>query len=359
MTSSTAWDLLVRRDDLTAFECVPADPPPLEAGAARLAVERVSLTANNVTYAHLGERAGYWSAFPAPEGFGRIPAWGFGVVEETAHPGVRVGERFYGYFPLSTHLTVRPAATATGFADTAPHRRGLHGFYGDYRKVAPYEPGDDLRTALRPVYRSSLLLAESVADSAERRPLSVVVSSASSKTALGLAERLGAESGVVTHGLTSPGNLAFVAATGCYDEVRPYGAVAELDPAGPVVFVDLTRDQDLVSAVHHRLAGRLVRSILVGGTHASRPLDATGLPGPAPERFFAPRAEEERRVSMDADARRRQYEAAEERFTERAAQWFRVTTRIGPDAMADTFRRLLHGPGDPATVQVLRPTAKS
>ncbi|MCQ8829043.1 DUF2855 family protein [Streptomyces malaysiensis] len=362
MASSTAWDLLVRRDNLTAFECVPADPAPLEPGTARLAVERIALTANNVTYAHLGERAGYWTAFPAPEGFGRIPAWGFGVVEETAHPEVSVGERFYGYFPLSTHLTVHPAPSATGFTDTAPHRRRLHDFYSDYRRVGPYEPSDDLRTALRPAYRSSLLLAGSVTAATDRRPLSVVVSSASSKTALGLAERLGAESDVVTYGLTSPANRAFVDATGCYDEVRPYTAVAELDPAGPAVFADLTRNQDVVSAVHHRLAGRLIRSILVGGTHASRPLDPAGLPGPAPERFFAPSAEEEARRAVGAggaEARRREYQAAEERFTERAADWFRVTTRTGPDAMADAFRQLIQGPGDPAAVRVVRPAAAS
>ncbi|QDL68864.1 hypothetical protein [Streptomyces malaysiensis] len=93
---------------------------------------------------------------------------------------------------------------------------------------------------------------------------------------------------------------------------------------------------------------------------AGPPLDPAGLPGPAPERFFAPSAEEEARRALGADgadARRREYQVAEERFTERAADRFRVTTR--PDAMADAFRQLLQGPGDPAAVRVVRPTAAS
>lgn len=101
----------------------------------------------------------------------------------------------------------------------------------------------------------------------------------------------------------------------------------------------------------------------VGSTRpAGLPLDPAGLPDPAPERFFAPSAEEEARRAVGADGadtRRREYQAAEERFTERAAYWFRVTTRTGPDAMADAFRQLIQGPGDPAVVRVVRPTAAS
>ena len=46
----------------------------------QLRVERFGLTANNVTYGAFGDQLGYWQFFAAPEGWGRIPVWGFGEV---------------------------------------------------------------------------------------------------------------------------------------------------------------------------------------------------------------------------------------------------------------------------------------
>src|SRR6478609_6290427 len=40
--------------------------------------------------------------------------------------GVAVGERFYGYFPVASHLRMRPVrVTGRGFYDGAPHRGEL------------------------------------------------------------------------------------------------------------------------------------------------------------------------------------------------------------------------------------------
>ena len=41
-------------------------------------VDRFALTANNITYAVMGNQLKYWSLFPAPSGFGIVPVWGFG-----------------------------------------------------------------------------------------------------------------------------------------------------------------------------------------------------------------------------------------------------------------------------------------
>jgi len=43
-------------------------------GEAQLLVERFALSANNITYAIKGEELGYWRLFPAPPGWGVIPA---------------------------------------------------------------------------------------------------------------------------------------------------------------------------------------------------------------------------------------------------------------------------------------------
>ena len=51
-------------------------------------VDRFAFTANNITYAVLGDELKYWQLFPAPEGFGNIPVWGFGEVIASKHPAI-------------------------------------------------------------------------------------------------------------------------------------------------------------------------------------------------------------------------------------------------------------------------------
>ncbi len=98
-------------------------------GEIRLRVERFGLTANNVTYGAFGDQLGYWRFFPAPEGWGRIPVWGFGVVTASGVDGVAVGERFYGYFPMSSTVTLQPRVDGAGFVECSPARADLWSAY--------------------------------------------------------------------------------------------------------------------------------------------------------------------------------------------------------------------------------------
>ena len=80
----------MRRDDLASCELVEGESlrEDLDEGEAQLRVERFALTTNNVTYAALGEQLGYWRLFPAPEGWGRIPAWGYARVVGSRSPAL-------------------------------------------------------------------------------------------------------------------------------------------------------------------------------------------------------------------------------------------------------------------------------
>ena len=51
-----------------------SEPGPAE---VVFGVERFGLSANNVTYALLGDTFGYWDLFPAASGWGQIPVWGY------------------------------------------------------------------------------------------------------------------------------------------------------------------------------------------------------------------------------------------------------------------------------------------
>src|SRR5687768_6210832 len=120
---TTVRDFLVRRDDLRTTRVADAALPALGDGQVRLRLDAFGFTANNVTYAAIGEMMHYWDFFPAADGWGRIPVWGFADVAASRHPDIRVGERFYGYFPMSTHLDVlADEVRADGFTDVTAHR---------------------------------------------------------------------------------------------------------------------------------------------------------------------------------------------------------------------------------------------
>ena len=88
-------DFVVARNDLQQSKVIDTQLPDTAAlpdDALLVKVTRFAFTANNITYAVLGEHLKYWQLFPAPAGFGNIPVWGFGEVIASKHPGISEGE---------------------------------------------------------------------------------------------------------------------------------------------------------------------------------------------------------------------------------------------------------------------------
>jgi Protein of unknown function (DUF2855) len=300
MNAGTGQRLFIARNDLRSLRFGP-DPDatrPLEAGQARLALESFALTANNITYAAFGEAMKYWQFFPAPDAaWGCLPVWGFGSVVESRADGVAVGQRVYGYFPAGTHLVAQPArAGAAGFVDAAPHRQELAAVYQAYTFCAndpSWSPRlEGLQAVLKPLFTTSFLLDDALAENNFHGAQQLLLSSASSKTAYGtafcLALRRGTPGAPKVVGLTSPGNLAFTRGLGCYDEVRPYADVPALDATVPTLYIDFAGDAALRRSVHEHWRERLVYSSSIGGTHWEALGSGGGLPGPRPTLFFAP-----------------------------------------------------------------------
>src|SRR5215207_1667689 len=159
------WTLAVSRADVSDTSLLSADTPVAGEGEAVLRVERVGLTTNNTTYASLGDALRYWQFFPAPDGLGIVPVWGFATVEASAVPEVAVGTRVYGYLPSASHLVVRPvSAGARGFRDGAAHRAQLPGVYNSYAAVegdpAYSADTEDLQVIYRPLFTTSFVLAD-------------------------------------------------------------------------------------------------------------------------------------------------------------------------------------------------------
>ena len=129
----TSTDFIVARNDLQQCKVIETQLPEsaaLPEDGLLIKVDRFAFTANNITYAVLGDRLKYWQLFPAPQNFGNIPVWGFGEVIASNHPGIAVGERLFGYFPMATHLVIEAAdVSKRGLRDarraSARHSAGL------------------------------------------------------------------------------------------------------------------------------------------------------------------------------------------------------------------------------------------
>jgi hypothetical protein len=256
-------------------------------------VDRFAFTANNITYAMLGDVMKYWHLFPAPDGFGNIPVWGFGEVVASRHPQIEEGERLFGYFPMATHLVIEAAdVSKRGFRDSAAHRQSVAPVYNAYSRVSdnPAFTGcdGDYQALLRALFMLSFLVDDYLAEAEFFGAKQVILSSASSKTAFGLAHLLHTQRQPIrVIGLTSPGNTDFIASLGCYHEVLPYDRVDTLPPEQPSAFVDMAGNADLRSRLHRHFGDRLVHSGRVGLTHQDM-ADAGELPGAKPSWFFAP-----------------------------------------------------------------------
>ena len=102
-------------------------------------IDTFGLTANNVTYAVVGDLMGYWRFFPtADDPWGRVPVWGFADVEASSHADVAEGERYFGYWPMSSHVLLEPVGVGPhGFTDGAAHRADLSPIYNRYQRAAP------------------------------------------------------------------------------------------------------------------------------------------------------------------------------------------------------------------------------
>lgn len=162
-------DFLVRKDQLATTALRTTPTPALPEGQVRVRIASFALTSNNITYAAMGDAMQYWRFFPVTDtgsdgvAWGRIPVWGFGVVSESRHPQVAVGERLYGYFPMSSSVDLAPERiSATAFSDAAPHRAELHAVYNQYTRCAtdPFYTAhtEDVQALLRPLFITSWLI---------------------------------------------------------------------------------------------------------------------------------------------------------------------------------------------------------
>ncbi|MDO8448149.1 MAG: DUF2855 family protein [Rhodoferax sp.] len=362
----TTLDFLVRKDQLATTELRWTQDLPLSDGEIRLRIDKFALTSNNITYAAFGDAMNYWSFFPASPSddgnWGRIPVWGFGTVMQSLHPGVAVGEKLYGYYPMSSSVVLKPARLSpAGFSDGAAHRASLHPVYNQYLRCSadPFYTADteDTQALLRPLFITSWLIDDFLADNdffgavvAGGQPALMLLSSASSKTAYGTAFQLAQRAGIDVVGLTSAANVGFCESLGCYHRVLTYDQLDQLDAAAACLYVDFAGNADLRRAIHSRFAN-LKYSSSIGGTHVDQLGGAKDLPGPRATLFFAPAQIKKRNSDWGAEGLGQRLVQAWQAFVAKvsdpAGAWLVVEQHQGPVAVEEAYRQVLGGRGDP------------
>ncbi|GAB3325251.1 DUF2855 family protein [Geodermatophilus aquaeductus] len=350
------WTLQVARDDLSRTRRRALELAPLQPGEALLRVERVGLTANNVTYAVLGDSFRYWEFFPAPPGWGTVPVWGFAEVVASEADGVGVGARLYGYLPTASHLRVRPGRVdERGFRDASPHRATLPSPYNAYALTGAdpaYDAAqEDLQVLFRPLYWTSFMLVDWLVDNDLLGARSVVLSSASSKTAYGAAFGLHRQ-GIEVVGLTSPRNTAFVRGLGCYDRVLTYAEVDRLPLDRPALYADLAGSPELTAALRAHLGDRLVHEVVVGVTNQEAAVAGT-LADTGPAMFFAPDQMRKRIGDWGRPGLDRRFAESWRAFAPVAATWVDVVEGAGPEALERVWREVQAGTADPRAGHVV------
>jgi hypothetical protein len=177
-------DFLIKKDNLSRTKFIEGeiDLNELKSGQVLCLVDKFAFTTNNITYAMLGNsRLRYWQFFPASEdGWGKLPVWGYADVIHSYHEEIAEGERLFGYFPLATHLVIEAdKATPFNFVDSAAHRRELSPIYNQYSRTGQKGAHEGLQALFRPLFITSFLIDDFLADNGFFGGQTVVISSAS------------------------------------------------------------------------------------------------------------------------------------------------------------------------------------
>ena len=266
-------EMWVDRTDYHHTRVVQGDMPTPGEGEILVAIDKFAMTANNVTYAASGDMFGYWQFYPTGEDpWGKVTVWGIAEVLVSHAEGIAVGERLYGFFPMASHVVMRPGeCSERGFTDAMPHRGALPGLYNYYARTksesVQLQALEDQRCIFFPPFMTGYVIADLLLDNDWFGVQQVVIGSASSKTGFSTAAfiRAAGFQGAIA-GLTSDQNVAFSEALGCYDRVVSYSEVGSVANE-PSAYIDIAGDVSLRSRLHHSLQNNAAHTLLVGATH--------------------------------------------------------------------------------------------
>lgn len=360
MPDPTLKQIEVVRDDFVRSRITEHALPDLAPGQVLARIDTFALTANNVSYAVSGDMLGYWRFFPCPEPWGVLPVWGFATVVRSRCEALAEGERIWGFLPMASHAVLEPGEVSErGFADVAAHRQGLADVYNRYQRTRADPPElaglEAERSALVPLFTTSFMIDDFLADNDWFGARQLLVLSASSKTGFGLADLAGRRDGkpVRVVGATSAGNRDFVGSLGVCDQVVSYDEIETLDPQVATVVVDMAGSAEVRTRVHGHFRDRLTHSCVVGVTHWDKRGQRADLPGPKPTFFFGPGQAAKRDAEWGPGVMRQRAQVEALRIARATAHLRTVEVVGGAEACRRAWTDLLAGRVGPERVLML------
>ncbi len=363
MKSIQAINFIVQKDKLQNTKIIEKSyPAELDENQVLFEIDFFSLTSNNITYGVIGEKIGYWQFFPTEDGYGIIPAWGFANVIQSTHPEVKLGQRFYGYYPMGSHLLVNPdKISANGFVDAKPHRRALPPIYNYYANIE-VDPtispdSEKLISIFRPLFATSFLIDDHLAKMEFFKASQIVLTSASSKTAMALVCLLahrkkteGLEVNII--GLTSKSNMDFVNELGWYDQVLDYEEIDQLNSNQKHVVVDFTGNHQTQFDLQTALGDQLAYNCLVGLVDWQHMRGEQKLPKKG-EFFFAPTYAEKRQKEWGVAELNKRLGLSWLIFAQAVQPRIEIKDFSGPESLTELYSDMLMGKIDPSQGNVV------
>lgn len=360
----SSFDIQVNRKDFHQYKIAKREAPTannLAEGQILVKVDQFAFTSNNITYATVGEMVGYWKFFPVSDEWGIIPVWGFADVIASKNEGIQVGERFYGYYPMGSHLIMSPIKVkSTNFSDGISHRQALPPIYNNYinTKTDPgySKQGEAIQSLFRPLFTTSFLIDDFMEDNDFFGGATIILTSASSKTAIGLAHLLAnrkSDRSLNIIGLTSTGNMEFVESLGYYDKVLSYDQIASISHIEHSVIVDFSGNAQVQENLQGHLGSKLVYNCLVGMVDWTQRGGADSAASNG-KFFFAPTQALKRNKEWGIEGFQQRVGKAWMGFTSQVGGWMTVKDSTGALELAGLYLPMLDGKIDPKVGHIIK-----
>ena len=350
--------LLVNRNDFADVALVTTNKSLLAQGHIRVSIGPWALTANNITYMAVGDMIGYWNFFNPKDygidmdGFGRMPVWGYAKVTESKCADIAVDTLIYGFFPIAQSFDMKPVKLMPlGFQDGMSHRTELHPVYNGYTfvdKDPSFAAHQDLQPILRPLFTTSFLIDDFIADENFFGAEQVLLLSASSKTAMGTAYCLKQRSAIKVTGLTSERNKTFTESTGFYDDIYTYDTITDMNPDVKTVVIDMAGNGKVMANVYDHFEENILYNCMVGKSHWDGPPPKSAALGAPAVMFFAPDRIKQRLKEWGGENFAQNLAARWVPFIETAKDWLTIEKSEDVTALLKTYKDFLEGKVGPS-----------
>ncbi|MBE7635289.1 DUF2855 family protein [Sneathiella sp. P13V-1] len=352
----------VQKDDLTQSRMTTSEANSENEtdNSVWVKTEKFAFSANNITYAAFGRSMSYWDIFPRDEDWGNIPVWGNATVIKSNRDDIKVGQRLFGVFPMATEAMLNLMELVPGFMlENSEHRSTVSPVYNRYTLI-PEDKGqmpenaENATIIFRPLFITAYLLALHLQDNKCFGAKQIVMTSASSKTAICLShylKDLGVDVEVV--GLTSPKNKSFVANLGSYDDAVTYDDLSAVAGKGPAVIVDFAGDPELIEKLKANLTENFIKAIGIGAADWQASENDRNLPDEDMDFFFAPIHINQRTKDWGPVEFQKRMAGAWMSLLPEVIKWIQIKQLSGPENIQEVYVKMLNNQIDPTEGYVL------